>query len=87
MPRVECFEVPGLDLRFHSHDHRPAHFHARSAGEWEIRVYFLREPPVYEAVFVVTRISASELRAVLEGAAAHRGELLEEWSEGVAPDG
>lgn len=87
MPRVTCFEVPGVELRFHSHDHRPAHFHARRVGEWEIRVYFLHEPPVYEEVFVVTRISAPDLRAVLNGAAAHRAELLEQWSEGVAPDG
>lgn len=86
MPRVACFEVEGVELLFHSHDHRPAHFHARRPGDWEIRVYFLREPPVYEEVFVMTRISASDLRAVLDGAGAHRAELLEEWSRGVAPD-
>lgn len=87
MPRVECFEVPGLDLRFHSHDHRPAHFHARKPGEWEIRVFFLREPPAFAEEFVVTRISASTLRMLLERAAEHRAELLEEWSRGVGPDG
>ena len=87
MPRVECFEVQGLDLRFHSHDHRPAHFHARKPGEWEIRVFFLREPPAYDEEFVLTRIPAATLRTVLEGAAEHRAALLREWSRGVAPDG
>lgn len=86
MPRVECFETAGVDVRFHSHDHRPAHFHARVPGEWEIRVFFLREPPEYEVDWIVTRIPASALRAVLDGAAEHRIPLLEEWSERVAPD-
>lgn len=87
MPRVACFEVSGCDLRFHSHDHRPAHFHASVSGEWEIRVYFLHEPPTYEEVWVVTRVPASKLREILNAASAHRGELLEEWSAGVLPGG
>lgn len=86
MPRVDCFSVPGVDLRFHSHDHRPAHFHAKVPGEWEIRVYFLREPTAFEVVWHVQRIPASRLRPVLEGAAEHRAALFREWSEGVLPD-
>lgn len=86
MPRARSVKVPGCELRFHSHDHRPAHFHARVPGEWEIRVFFLREPPEFQEVWVVTRIPAGTLRAILEGAAEHRAELLGEWSERVLPD-
>lgn len=86
MPRVASFELPGIELRFHSHDHRPAHLHAKVPGEWEIRVYFLHEPPTYDVAWVATRIPADRLRAVLTIAAEHRSELLEEWSEAVAPD-
>ena len=86
MPRIACFQVSGVDLRFHSHDHRPAHFHAKATGQWEIRVFFLREPPVYEIVWQVSRIPSPRLREILEGAAEHRATLLEEWSAGVLPD-
>lgn len=87
MPRVVCLDVSGCDLRFHSHDHRPAHFHASVPGEWEIRVFFLDEPPTYSEEWVVTRVPAPKLREILEGAATHRAELLEEWSAGTLPDG
>lgn len=87
MPRVACFDVSGCDLRFHSHDHAPAHFHASVPGEWEVRVFFLHEPPGYQKVWVVTRVPASTLREILEKAAEHRAELLREWSENVVPNG
>ncbi|MDP2497360.1 MAG: DUF4160 domain-containing protein [Candidatus Palauibacterales bacterium] len=87
MPQVTSFDVSGCDLRFHSHDHGPAHFHASVSGEWEIRVYFLHEPPTYDEKWVMTRIPASELREILGKAAEHRAALLEEWSEKVAADG
>lgn len=77
--------MPGCELRFYSHDHRPAHFHARVPDEFEIRVFFLYEPPRYEEVWVATRIPAPSLRAILDGAAEHRAELLGEWSEQVNP--
>lgn len=86
MPRIDCFQVSGVDLRFHSHDHGPAHFHAKVAGEWEIRVYFLREPPGYEEAWVVTRIPAGTLRTILRNAARHRAELLEAWTAAVGAD-
>lgn len=63
------------------------HFHASAPGEWEIRVYFLSEPVSYEESWVVTRVPASKLREILEGAAAHRASLLQEWSEKVLPHG
>ncbi len=41
MGRVECINIPGLELLFYSGDHGPPHFHAKRKGEWEIRVFFL----------------------------------------------
>lgn len=41
MARVRAFEIDGLVLWFFSYDHDPPHFHAKRAGEWEVRVYFL----------------------------------------------
>jgi hypothetical protein len=43
--KVEAFTIAGLDLWFNSIDHRPPHFHARSSGRWEIRVYILECAP------------------------------------------
>jgi hypothetical protein len=40
MPKVECFEIPGVYCWFWSNDHDPPHFHAKREGEWEIRVRF-----------------------------------------------
>ncbi len=56
MPIVESFQIAGCRCWFYSDDHRPAHFHARSPGEWEVRVYFLLEPPQVEVVLEVNRL-------------------------------
>lgn len=40
MPKLVCFEIPGLSCWFWSNDHDPPHFHAKKEGEWEIRVKF-----------------------------------------------
>ena len=40
MPKLACFEFPGLSCWFWSNDHDPPHFHAKKEGEWEIRVKF-----------------------------------------------
>ena len=42
-------------------------------------MYFLREPPQDEMKFAVKHVSAKTVREILELAAAHRTELLEEW--------
>ena len=42
-------------------------------------MYFLREPPQDEVKFAVKHVSANTVREILELAAAHRTELLEEW--------
>ena len=56
MPNVECFQIGGCRCWFYSDDHRPAHFHASSPGEWEARVYFLLDPPEIEMLFEVKRL-------------------------------
>jgi hypothetical protein len=43
VPKVEVFQVSGLDLWFNSADHLPPHFHAEKADTWEVRVFFLRD--------------------------------------------
>ena len=46
---------------------------------WEIRVYFLQEPPQYDVRFRLKRIPAKTLKAILGLSAMHRAELFEEW--------
>ncbi len=44
MATVEAFQIEGLKLWFWSNDHEPPLFHAKRAGEWEVKVHFLLEP-------------------------------------------
>ena len=83
MPNVEAFQIAGCRCWFYSDDHRPAHFHASSPGEWEVRVYFLLEPPQMEVVLEVKRLPSRIRRGLLSLAREHRAELLKEWSEKV----
>ena len=64
---------------FHTGDHGPPHFHVGVADAWEIRVYFLQEPPKYDVRFELRHVSARRVTAILRLAAAHRTELFEEW--------
>ena len=41
MGKVDCIELPGYQLWFHSSDHLPPHVHIGRRGEWEIRVCLL----------------------------------------------
>ena len=53
MGRVDAVAHPGWDCWFWSKDHLEPHFHVKSAGEWEIKIYFLEDPPRYEVEFAV----------------------------------
>jgi hypothetical protein len=82
--RVEAFSIAGLDLWFNSSDHRPPHFHARRAGEWEVRVFFLLCTDTHLEVSVKWRdrrrhISRKHLEALRVAAVQFREPLLEEW--------
>ena len=79
MALLQAFQLPGCRLWFHTGDHGPPHFHAGVTDAWEIRVYFLQEPPEHEVKFEVKHVSARMVREILELSAAHRAELFEEW--------
>lgn len=79
MGLLRAFELSGYRFWFYTGDHASPHFHAGVVDAWEIRVYFLLEPPRHEVKFAVKHVPAGMVRAILELAAAHRTELLEEW--------
>ncbi len=83
MALVSCFRLPWCRCWFYSRDHLDPHFHAKVRGQWEVRIFFLEEPPRPEIVFSVERIPQARLTELLELARKHRAELLMEWSEKV----
>ena len=83
MGRVDCFRIDGCRCWFFSHDHLEPHFHAKAPGQWEVRVFFLEEPPRIEIKLALSRIPAARARQLVEAARAHRAALLEEWSRKV----
>ena len=80
MPKVEAFQVAGIEMWFWSHDHDPPHFHAKRGGEWEIKVGILDgeieivRPPN-------ARIKGSDRKAILKGIKRYRLELLKECAK------
>lgn len=83
MGRVNCFRIEGCRCWFFSHDHLAPHFHAKAPGQWEIRVFFLEEPPRMEVKFSLVRISSARAKQLQEVARIHRAALLEEWTRKV----
>ena len=86
MALVDCVGWPGCRCWFWSRDHRAAHFHVGSPGEWEIRVLFGDEPPRYEVEFEARKVPRRALRKFLAEVARHREELFEEWDAKVQVD-
>jgi uncharacterized protein DUF4160 len=83
LSKIDCFQVDGCVCWFWSHDHLEPHFHAKATGEWEIRVFFGEEPPVYEIVFEAKKIPRKKLYEILRLASEHREALFVEWSQKV----
>ena len=85
MGRVAAFTVAGLDLWFNSHDHAPPHFHARSPGVWEIRIYFMTCTEHFADNDIKWGVhpSTRELGHLTTAAVTHRVALLEEWEAKV----
>lgn len=83
MAHVDCVGWAGCLCWFWSHDHLEAHFHVKSPGEWEIRVFFGDEPPRYEVVFEARKLPRRALRKFLAEVAEHREQLFEEWDAKV----
>jgi hypothetical protein len=83
MPRVECFEIPGLTCWFWSNDHDPPHFHVKREGEWELRVRFTEdEAQMFELVWG-KRPKSKLLREIAKTVNERRAELLAEWEDNV----
>lgn len=93
MGSVDSIAVAGLELWFNSNDHLPPHFHAEKTGEWEVRVYFLREQrEMFETKWTARRgrPSRGDLKELATLVETHRAELLAEWEQKVnvrAPGG
>ena len=86
MGRLETFSVPGCRCWFYSGDHGPPHFHAGAPGEWEVRVFFLQDPVMYEVKYMLRRIPRGLLTAILEGAQEHRAAVFREWERSQADE-
>ena len=86
--KVDAFKTAGLALWFNSSYHLEPHFHAKKAGEWEIRVYFL-ECTKGNMVFTMkwpktgAGPNGSERRVLVQEVIAHRVALLVEWENKV----
>jgi hypothetical protein len=83
MPKVVCFEIPGLSCWFWSNDHDPPHFHAKKEGEWEIRIKFTEaEDEMFESVWGDDP-GGKVLRKLRKAVRENRQELLAEWEAKV----
>jgi hypothetical protein len=83
MPKVACFEIPGLSCWFWSNDHDPPHFHAKRAGEWELRVKFAEgEAQMFELVWG-EEPKGKVLRQIAKAVRENRAMLLAEWEANV----
>lgn len=70
MPQISRFF--GIVITMHYGDHPPPHFHARYAGQRALVA--IESPGVLEGT-----LSPKALALVVEWAALHRAELLENW--------
>ena len=90
MGKVDCFQIPGLELSFYSSDHPPPHIHVRKPDTYEICVFFLECTEKYLATEVKWARgrrgpTAAEAREILSQVLASRVSLLEEWERKVCP--
>ncbi|HET7232298.1 MAG TPA: DUF4160 domain-containing protein [Longimicrobium sp.] len=74
---------PGCRCWFWSQDHREAHFHVLSHGNWEIRVFLGEEPPRAEVVWQFQKIPARALKDFLSRVSEQRQALFIEWDAKV----
>ncbi|MGA3123068.1 MAG: DUF4160 domain-containing protein [Polyangiaceae bacterium] len=86
MGEVTSFALAGLELWFNSDDHLAPHFHAERPGDWEVRVYFLRDrADMFETKWSIRlgRPRRGDLRQLAALAEANRAELFAEWQQKV----
>jgi len=83
MGRVEAVAHPGWECWFWSRDHLEPHFHVKAPGEWEVKVFFLEDPPLYEVEFALKRIPTRKMKKFLEAVGGRREALFAEWDRKV----
>lgn len=83
MANITAFAIRGLKLWFWSNDHEPPHFHAKRAGEWEVKVYFMLDQSEMVEVegWSKKRPPRKILKELTTQAEANRILLLEQWEE------
>ncbi len=83
MPKVACFEIPGLSCWFWSNDHDPPHFHVKREGEWELKVKFAEgEAQMFELEWG-DNPRTKVLREIARNVRENRVQLLAEWEAKV----
>ena len=83
MPKVACFQLPGLFCWFWSDDHNPPHFHVKREGEWEIKVKFTEpDEKMFESIWG-DEPGAKILRQLKKMVREKREQLLAEWETKV----
>lgn len=84
MPKIKCISVAGIELWFWSDDHNPPHFHAKRAGQWEVKVKFLESGSgMLEVVWAKKAMSKQDRRQLIVEVESHRQEILKEWEAKV----
>ncbi len=83
MPKIACFEIPGLLCWFWSNDHNPPHFHMKREGKWGLKVNFAEgEERMFELEWGdPPRMKV--LRQIAKIVEEHRVQLLAEWEANV----
>ncbi len=84
MTQLKCFAIAGIKLWFWPADHEPPHFHAKRAGEWEYKIYFLEgEATMFEEFWTKkkARMSRQDKQAIVDMVTAHRFAILQEWEK------
>lgn len=89
MGNVDAFALTGLKCYFGPNDHYPQHFHVLKAGEWLIRVFFLRSNRNRGLNWNYKyhwkgAVSAAEEQELLKQVLAHKRRLLREWNNKVS---
>lgn len=84
-------QLTGIDIRFYPNDHAPEHFHARKAGEWEIKVYFLVSSATnleYEVKWTLKSKGPSnkDIERLCQYVEQHSNSLAHEWETKVCQD-
>jgi len=84
MAKLKCIAVDGVHLWFWSDDHNPPHFHAKRAGEWELKVNFM-ESSVAKMFELVkgNKVPSTYTKHLKELVDEKRLSILEEWERSV----